>query len=136
VSILADAQKALTEHLRTSLTKTDPIQSAAPLNPVAGSAYVWPGEPWLAAADDGAFCTAGDATLVADLVAGTAELTHSQAWLADRLEELWLGCARGVDVGVDVITPARADRPALVQTITGATFLVVRVTFTPFRLEI
>lgn len=133
--MISDAQQLLTDCLKACTTGLDPLQAAAPLNPVAGSAYVWAGDPWVAEPEDGSFCQFGEVTLVVDVVASTAELTQSQAWLADRVAEIWLGCAAGVDVGSDRIRPTRTDRPALLQLPGGATLLVARTTFTAFALE-
>lgn len=136
MSIIGDATEALVGRCKTVLTSTDPIQAAAPSSPVASSAYVWAGDPWVSADESSGFCNAGLVTLAVDLVAGTTDLVQSQKWLADRVEELWLGCSDGVDVGVDTITPATVARPSIVQTLSGGVeLLVVRVDFTPFRLE-
>lgn len=136
MSALTDAQVELAAFLVAAGVQADPISPVVPLNLVGGAAFVWAADPWVSQLDEeGTFCRTRSVGLLVDFVARTVELTQSQAWLADRVDELWVACAGGVPVQGDRIIPIRANQPNVVQAEKGVAFLVCRVEFSRFDLE-
>lgn len=129
---LNTAQQALVTHLAD--VEVDPLAAVVPVFPVAWGGYVWAAPDWIEPPDDESFCDTRTVGLVVDLIASTVDIEHSQAWLNDRVDEVW---AAGVcDIGDNDSTfPERASRPARFSVDGAGELLVVTVTFSRFNLE-
>jgi hypothetical protein len=130
---LAAAQAALAEHLDDNLDCR--VTAEVPGAPVAGAGYVWPADDWVTMPDEGAFC-GRSVGLRVDVCASTANMIRATAWLAERVDEIWVSCAGGVDIpGAEPIVPLRTERPVIVRPVEGGELLVARTEFTRFTLE-
>lgn len=127
MSALAAAQTALAVHLNKHVA-AEPIAAAVPAVPVAWGGYVWPATDWVTIADEPTYCGMS-VGLVFDVVAGITDLAHSQAWLADRIAEVWDACSGGVDLGGDETIPERSFVVGIVRSAEGAELLVARTEF-------
>ena len=130
MSIIADLQTAVAGAVRAGATRLEMVVPAAPTTPTPWTAYVWPADDWVRRELDSSFCSSRSAAVVVDIVASVADIQHSVAWLADRVEEVWDATAGGVEVGGDVTFPDSTGSPFVIGTTQGSELLVVRTEFT------